>query len=96
MAAPARRAASTVMWESPNGQSCSITPMSGGRGLLEVELHDDIVAIHSRNCLLVNGDDSVEAAEFECTMALQRCQINWLFSERAEDTEIERSQFFQS
>lgn len=95
MSAPIRRTASTIAWQSPDGQSCSLVPMSGGKGLLEVELQDDIVAIHSRNCLLKRGDDAVEAASFECTLALQRCQIDWQFTERSEDTEIERSQFFQ-
>lgn len=95
MAAPVRRTASTILWQSPDGQCCSLVPMSGGRGLLEVELQDDIVAIHSRNCLLTRGDDAVEAAEFECTLALQRCQIDWQFAELAEGGEIERSQFFQ-
>ena len=96
MAAPVRRAASTITWTAPSGQACTLTPMSGGRGLLEVEIFDDLVAIHSRNCLLKTGDeDFQEVAELEMTVSLQRCQITWTEVEAAEASDIERSAFFQ-
>ena len=96
MAAPVRRSASTLFWASPTGRACTLTPMSGGRGLLELEIIDDVVAVHSRNCLLNTDDeDFQEIAELEMTISLQRCQINWTMVERAEADEIERSQFFK-
>ena len=93
-----RRNASAIHWVSPSSQPCSLRPMSGGAGLLEIELEGDLVAVHSRNCLLRQGDDEDgyrELAEFEFTVSLQRCQIDWSISDRKEDGEIERSAYFQ-
>lgn len=97
MAAPIRRSADTIKWTAPSGQSCSLTPMSGGQGLLEIELHDSTVIVHSRNCLLIEGEGDEafrEVAEFEATLSLQRCQINWKLTERTEDAMVERSAYF--
>ena len=95
MAAPARRSASSFKWASPTGQACTLTPMSGGRGLLEIEIFNDLVAVHSRNCLMnIDDEDYQEVAEFELAMSLHRCEINWSFVEAKEADQIERSQFF--
>ena len=71
--------------------------MSGGAGLLEIELEGDRVAVHSRNCLLRTLDESdgySELAEFEFTLSLQRCQIDWSIAERSDSSDIERSAYF--
>ena len=97
MAAPVRRRADNIKWLGPNGKGSSLTPMSGGRGLLEIELMDaNVVMIHSRNCLLVEGgDDSfMEVAEFEATLPLDRCQITWKLLEKSDATEVERSAYY--
>lgn len=99
MAAPIRRRAINIKWAAPSGKACSLSPMSGGQGLLEIEVIEGIVVvIHSRNCLLVEGqgdeEDFTEVAEFEATVPLQRCQITWSFTERTEDTVVERSAYF--
>ena len=92
-----RRSAQAIYWNSPSGNACSLIPMSGGAGLLEVELHDDMVAVHSRNCMLKDGDGDdayTELSEYEFVLALQRCQIDWSMKERTPDAEIERSAYF--
>ncbi len=95
MAAPIRRRADNIKWDSPSENPCSLTPMSGGLGLLEIEIIDaSVLVIHSRNCLLVEGDEFMEAAEFEATLPLSRCQITWKLVERSDDTQIERSVYF--
>lgn len=95
MATPIRRRADNIKWTAPSGSTSSLTPMSGGQGLLEIELQDNVVIIHSRNCLLVESEDEfIEAAEFEATLSLHRCLITWSFEERKEDTEVERSAYF--
>lgn len=99
MATPIRRRADTIQWIAPSGKACLLTPMSGGQGLLEIELIDESVVIHSRNCLLKetdkdNEEDFIEVAEFEATVSLSRCQINWSFTERTEDNTVERSAYF--
>lgn len=97
MPAPIRRRADNIKWQAPNGTAASLTPMSGGRGLLEIELIEgNVVLIHSRNCLLVEGtnDEFMEVAEFEATIPLNRCQITWKLLERSDDTEVERSAYF--
>jgi len=72
--------------------------MSGGQGMLEIEIIDgQIVVVHSRNCLLIqgNGDDAyTEVAEYEVTMSIDRCQVNWVFKDREQEEEIERSKYF--
>ncbi len=97
MAAPVRRSADSFHWTSPKHEPCSLTPMSGGQGMLEIEIIDQTVIVHSRNCLLVQGtgDDAyTEVAEFEITMALDRCQINWVFKDKEQEVEVERSAYF--
>lgn len=96
MAAPIRRRADNIQWLAPSGRSASLSPMSGDRGLLEIELLDGMVAVHSRNCLLVQGedDDFMEVAEFEATLPLVRCQITWKLLEHSESTQVERSVYF--
>lgn len=99
MAAPVRRAATTLSWSAPCGRSCILSPLSGGQGLLEIEIHDDLVAVHSRNCLLhtvseSEEDDYTELAEYEITLSLQRCVITWTQLERTEAGDIERSAYF--
>lgn len=95
MAAPARRSASAFKWASPTGQACTLIPMSGGRGLLEIEIFDDLVAVHCRHCLMnIDDEDYKEIAEYELAVPLQRCQIDWSFVEAEEADEVERSQFF--
>lgn len=76
---PTRRNASAIHWVSPGNEPCTLVPMSGGAGLLEIELDGDLVAVHSRNCLLRQGDDEDgyrELAEYEFAVSLQRCQID--------------------
>jgi len=93
-----RRNASAIHWVSPANEACSLSPMSGGAGLLEIELLGDLVAVHSRNCLLRHGDDDDgyrELAEYEFAVSLQRCQIDWSISDRKEEAETERSAYFQ-
>lgn len=93
-----RRSASAIHWVSPGNQPRSLTPMSGGAGLLEIEIDGDQVAVHSRNCLLrieaPSDEDYIELAEYEFTVSLQRCQIDWSIAERNEANDIERSAFF--
>lgn len=97
MAAPVRRAADSFHWTSPKLEACSLTPMSGGQGMLEIEINDGRVIVHSRNCLLIqgNGDDAyTEVAEYEVSMSLDRCQINWVFKDKEQEVEVERSAYF--
>lgn len=94
MATPVRRSAATIIWTNPGGERCLLSPMSGGKGLLEIELLGDQVAVHSRNCGLLEGDEFTELSEFEFTLSLQRCQINWSCHERIEDGDVERSAYF--
>ena len=94
MAPPTRRSAAAVYWTNPAGKACALTPMSGGQGLLEIEIQDDLVNVHSRNCLLIVDDDASELAEYEFTLSLQRCQLHWSILERTEETEIERSKYY--
>ena len=68
--------------------------MSGGQGLLEIEMFGEMVAVHSRNCVLTEGDEFTELAEFEFNISMSRCMITWSCIERTADTEIERSAFF--
>ena len=97
MATPIRRRATNIKWLAPTGTPSSLTPQSGGQGILEIEVLDaNVVIIHSRNCLLVEGSDEdfVEVAEFEATIPLDRCQITWSFLERSEADHVERSAYF--
>ena len=45
MATPIRRSAASIVWSDPAGNACTLTPMSGGKGLLEIELSEDVVVI---------------------------------------------------
>ena len=91
-----RRSASAIHWVTPANRSCSLSSLSGGAGLLEIELNGDLVAVHSRNCLLQgDNDDFRELAEYEFTLSLQRCQIDWSMEDRREDNSIERSVYFK-
>lgn len=94
MPAPSRRSASNIIWLSPSGETCSLVPMSGGRGLLEVEIHGDLVCVHSRNCMLKEGDEYTELSEYEFALSLQRCQLNWSCLEHVPEAAVERSAYF--
>lgn len=99
MAAPVRRSAATLCWTTPSGQTCTLSPLSGGLGILEVEVRDDVVDVHSRNCVLHTNDEEdsyTELAEFEFSVSLHRCQINWSLVEKTETGDIERSKYFSN
>lgn len=92
-----RRPAVSFHWLSPSDEPCTLTPMSGGQGMLEVEIMGGMAIVHSRNCLYIKGagDDAFhEIGEFEMTICLSRCEIHWHYSEKSDDDSVERSMYF--
>lgn len=94
MATPTRRNANCIHWEAPNGEAYSLSPLSDD-GLLEIEMHDDLISVHSRNCSLVTVEEEITLAEYECSLSLHRCHIEWSKVHRTKATEVERSAYFQ-
>ena len=95
MAAPTRHTASALYWTSPLGKGCTLLPMDGGRGLLEIEIQDNVVIVHSRKCLHIINKEETPLAEYEFTIPLQRCQIEWSRVKQTKETEVERSAYFK-
>jgi hypothetical protein len=99
MSTPKRRPATHVFWQSPIGLLCTLEPLDR-TGVLEIDVLDGEVLVHSRNCLLSMGTgadaEETEYAEFEFSVALDRCQINWHTVEKTPDADIERSIHFQN
>ena len=97
MATSIRRPAVSFHWIAPDNTPCSLTPMSGGQGMLEIEITEGMAIVHSRNCLLLkgaDGEDFTEVGEFEMTICLSRVQIHWHYTEKAEEDGVERSAYF--
>ncbi len=101
MAAPKRQPAMTVFWQSPAGQACSLAPLAGSHGILEVDVVESQVIIHGRNCVqrtwTTDEEEAEEQAfsEIELSLPLTRCQINWNVLEKKEADEVERSIHFK-
>ena len=98
MNAPKRRPATRMFWQSPIGVLSSLEPLDR-TGILELDIFDGEVMVHSRNCLLSVGTGAdaqeIEYAEYEFSVALDRCQIEWHVVEKTPDTDIERSIHFK-
>ena len=98
MVSAIRRPASSIHWAVPGGHACSLSPMSGGQGMLEIEIQEGMVVIHSRNCLLIERgpeESYTELGEFESTMSLDRCQITWHSVQKEDNDDVERSKYFR-
>jgi len=73
----------------------------GEHGVIEVDIVDGQVNIHGRECLHTvhahDEEDVVETrlSELEISIPLVRCEINWIYVEKKETEDVERSVYFK-
>ena len=98
MAAPKRRAAEIMFWKSPLDQKCTLQPLDD-KGTIELDIVDGEVHVHSRNCLYTVETDAetidFELSEFEFSIPMSQCQINWHSVEKGTVEEVERCIHFR-